>query len=135
DGYPDYHQQGCREVAGLASEPIARDQAVEDGFAECAVCRPEDPDAAAPDAVWVVDGFPDYHRENCPTLVGLPAQAVAHDQATEDGFAECGVCRPEADEAPDLTPATSVPDASAPAADDTVNDVWVVDGFPDYHRE
>ena len=36
--------------------------------------------------VWVVDGFPDYHRETCSTLAGLDAEPVPHDQAVEDGF-------------------------------------------------
>ena len=56
--------------------------------------------------MWVVDGFPDYHREGCRELVGLEAEAVPHEQAVEDGFSPCRVCAPDAAEAPvEPTPA------------------------------
>ena len=119
DGYPDYHREGCSTLVGLAAEPIPHEQAIEDGFAECAACTPEserDPDDAAAGAapgraeVWVVDGFPHYHRADCGELSGLPAEAIPHAQAVEDGFAPCPVCQ---------------------LSDRQVS---VVDGQPDYHR-
>ncbi|MBE7188807.1 hypothetical protein, partial [Jatrophihabitans endophyticus] len=223
DGFPDYHRSDCPRLEGTDSEAIPHDQAVEDGFAECTVCRPEaaeapeypqpedstadtsdgaaedahadardeaagstpettsepEPEAEAPAEapaaasaldstrglaevpstpivdVWVVDGFPDYHRGDCPRLTGMDSEPIPHDQAVEDGFAECTVCRPEAAEAPEYPQpeplATSEPAAepsqdstgtaetaeTSPAAAGTgapADDVWVVDGFPDYHR-
>jgi hypothetical protein len=101
DGYPDYHRSGCSELNALPGEPVPYDQAVEDGFAPCATCAPDaavppdEPSAAAVDnPVWVVDGFPDYHRSECVELIGLPTEPVPFDQAVEDGFAPCGTCRP-----------------------------------------
>jgi hypothetical protein len=107
DGYPNYHSAGCHELNGLDSEPVPLAQAREDGFEPCPVCSPVDSAAAAatPPAeladVFVVDGFPDYHRESCRELVGLDAEPVPHEQAVEDGFTPCRVCAPDAAEAPD----------------------------------
>ena len=40
----------------------------------------------------MVDGFPDYHRQQCPQLSRHSiSEPVPHDQAVEDGFAECTV--------------------------------------------
>ncbi|WP_375485214.1 hypothetical protein [uncultured Jatrophihabitans sp.] len=179
DGFPDYHRRECVELVGLDAEPVPHDQAVEDGFRECTVCRPEaaeapaghpepaavaDQSRAAEDTpaqdtpaehtpaatteqtaaeVWVVDGFPDYHRQQCAEIAGLDSEPVPHDQAVEDGFTECSVCRPEAAEAPERQPEPDAgADAGAPAEPhvedataETVAEVWVVDGFPDYHRQ
>ncbi|HET8583661.1 MAG TPA: hypothetical protein VFL65_10430 [Jatrophihabitans sp.] len=172
DGYPDFHRPGCHELNGLESEPVPYQQAVEDGFAACAVCRPDGAEAAAADAsgsavgeVWVVDGFPDYHRAGCTELTGLPAEPVPHEQAVEDGFAACAVCRPEAPVAeqpapeapaepdvaaanlaepevlsaapePEVVPASASPDVTFPeaATESRPAEVWVVDGYPDFHR-
>ena len=160
DGYPEYHVDGCSELAGLESEPVPYEQAVEDGFQPCVVCNPDrfyadggtgapsgeaagsaapaeaaqaEPAAGESRDVWVVDGFPDYHREDCPTLVGLDSEPVPHDQAVEDGFTECSTCRPEAAETP--TYEAPVESGSVESGSAESNDVWVVDGFPDYHRE
>ncbi|MDT4921654.1 MAG: hypothetical protein QOI15_2556, partial [Pseudonocardiales bacterium] len=108
DGYPLFHSAGCHELNGLDSEPVPLDQAVEDGFEPCPVCAPvgavpaAEPGAAPVEAadVWVVDGFPDYHREVCRELVGLAAEPVPHEQAVEDGFTACVVCAPDAATAP-----------------------------------
>ena len=56
-------------------------------------------------------------------------EPIPHDQAVEDGFSECPVCRPEAAETPEVpaTPANAGP-AGAPAG--VQAEVWVVDGFP-----
>ena len=137
DGYPEYHVDGCSELAGLESEPVPYEQAVEDGFQPCVVCNPDryygqggtgapagdaapeapaEPEPAAAESrdVWVVDGFPDYHRQECPTLAGLDSEPVPHDQAVEDGFTECPTCLPEAAEAPSFETPDS--DAGEPAA-------------------
>ena len=128
DGLPDYHRGDCPVLTGTDSEPIPHDQAVEDGFGECTVCKPEaaeapvypqpeplavtEPEpATAPEPVddsptplldvWVLDGFPDYHRGDCPVLTGTDSEPIPHDQAVEDGFSECRVCQPEAAETPE----------------------------------
>lgn len=104
DGYPEYHVEGCGELAGLAAEAVPYEQAVEDGFQPCVVCNPDRvplPAAVATAAdgaraeVWVVDGYPNYHRAGCSELSGLSAEAIPYEQAVEDGFAACAVCRPE----------------------------------------
>ena len=64
--------------------------------------------------VWVVDGLPQFHNENCAAILNLDHQAVPLAQAVEDGFSECTVCKPV---------------ASATQSEQ----VWVVDGRPDYH--
>ena len=55
-------------------------------------------DAPSGDAepVWVVDGFPEYHRRTCTRTTGLDAQPIPHAQAVEDGFRECSTCTPDA---------------------------------------
>ena len=42
DGFPEFHVAGCGELAGLSSLPIPYEQALEDGFQPCVVCRPTD---------------------------------------------------------------------------------------------
>ena len=115
DGYPEYHHADCGELEGLEAEPIPYDQAVEDGFQPCVVCNPDIEFAGQPVApvsapvlaatirqVWVVDGYPEYHVEDCTDLVGLSPEPVPYDQAIEDGFEPCTVCTPDAAIAADL---------------------------------
>src|SRR5580765_8375743 len=148
DGLPDYHgSASCPVIAGKDSLDIPRAQAVEDGFARCAVCAPAvtPAPAAAPvapvatpvhgaaDEVWVVDGRPDYHRSGCAQIAGLDAIDIPFDQAVEDGFSPCPVCSvaPAAPAAAPVAPAGAVTSA-APAA--SADEAWVIDGRPDYHR-
>ena len=163
DGYPDYHAAGCHELNGLESEAVPFSQAVEDGFTPCAVCRPDRDEAAeqpsepapmtaAAAQVWVVDGFPNYHRAGCVELAGLDGEPIEHEQAIEDGFEPCPVCAPDAAEAPaapeepqpeavpglaEPTPEAELAEPVVPAAAESaaaLADVWVADGYPDYHR-
>jgi hypothetical protein len=46
--------------------------------------------------VWVVDGRPRYHRADCRIISDLPAEAIPHSQASEDGFIPCSLCAPDA---------------------------------------
>lgn len=92
--------------------------------------------AAQPGEVWVVDGRPDYHREGCASL-GANAEPVPHDQAVEDGFTPCADCDPAAAR-PAAEPAAAPAEEPAPASAAGValsagDQVWVVDGQPDYH--
>jgi methylphosphotriester-DNA--protein-cysteine methyltransferase len=149
DGYPDFHRPGCVELVGLDAEPVPYAQAVEDGFTPCAVCAPDAADAppvpapaapGAPDEVWVVDGYPDFHRPGCVELVGLDAEPVPYAQAVEDGFTPCAVCAPDAADAPPAPVAEPESAFVEAAADDVAagpgeRTVWVVDGYPDFHRE
>ena len=179
DGFPEYHVQGCSELAGLTDQAVPYEQAIEDGFQPCVVCDPDrqpvadsrppitpvadfaDP-VTVPAAtaspvtdertsddenskveamatqVWVVDGFPDYHRSDCPRVDGAGSEAIPHDQAVEDGFAACTTCQPEAAEAPSYSAPDSA-DSAVPEPADTAQapgtpEVLVIDGFPDYHR-
>jgi hypothetical protein len=158
DGFPDYHSAGCHELNGLESEAIPHEQAVEDGFTPCPVCQPDRtaasvaepaaPSGAAAADVWVVDGSPEYHRAGCVVLAGLDAEPIPLTQAVEDGFAPCTVCAPEAAQAPSApepepapapppesaTVVESEPEPAGEAADPDVSTVWVADGYPDYHR-
>jgi hypothetical protein len=43
--------------------------------------------------VWVVDGRPRYHAQDCLIIKGQKAQAVGFDQAVEDGFLPCSLCQ------------------------------------------
>lgn len=40
DGRPRYHVKDCATIASLTAEPIAREQALEDGFVACSLCEP-----------------------------------------------------------------------------------------------
>ena len=127
DGQPDFHTGDCPRLSA-AAEPIPFAQAVEDGFAPCAHCQPQRTQAppgfpgAAPAEVWVVDGRPDYHLPGCAEL-GAEGEPVPLTQAVEDGFAPCGVCAPDR--------ASEQVARSVPAG--ALDEVWVVDGRPDYH--
>ena len=120
DGKPDYHADGCAQLAaattaGTAAEQIPRAQAIEDGFVPCRTCRPDGPAAAdapvvasstptpAPpaahvstrsDGVWVVDGRPRFHRADCLIIADQDAEEIPLAQATEDGFMPCTACSP-----------------------------------------
>ena len=69
---PTYHRSGCRVLAGLDDEPVPHEQAVEDGFHACEVCRPEDdtaPDGSDRPEAAVVDADADAdagHRQRTP---------------------------------------------------------------------
>jgi hypothetical protein len=55
------------------------------------------PGAAAAGAavVWVMDGRPRYHAQDCLLIKGQDAVSVTHDQAIEDGFRPCSLCEPD----------------------------------------
>ena len=145
DGRPDFHLRTCARLADGEPEQIPRSQAQEDGFTPCTQCEPAaatattapagdggsatvaaDEPAAGPDAqrpVWVVDGRPEYHREDCPRLQGIDSEAIPWAQATEDGFTACTRCDPDAAAAagpaepaePDTAPAVAEPEPAAAA--------------------
>jgi hypothetical protein len=108
DGRPDYHLHKCERLTGLGAEPIPRGQAVADGFRACPDCRPDDPrapiaSAPAPEragvadpgsTVWVIEGRPRYHLEDCLIIKGQDAAAMSIAQATEDGLMPCSMCEP-----------------------------------------
>ena len=141
DTLPQFHAENCAAIQNLDSEAIPYAQAVEDGFTECTVCKPS-PSATRSEQVWVVDGRPDYHLEDCRSLkVAASQQANEPDQipraqAVEDGFSPCPDCRPDAAAPADAAPqAAPEPEATAPAEEPTAKPetVWVVDGRPRYH--
>src|SRR3954453_15620168 len=129
DGRPAYHQPGCTELDDQVAEPIPLSQAMEDGFTACPTCgsptsaRPAVSTASA-GSVWVVDGSPDFHERDCPALIGEQAEPIPLGQALEDGFAACPVCQ-----------ATAVAATGAAPAPFEAAQVWVADGFPEYHHE
>jgi hypothetical protein len=139
DTLPQFHTQECAAIQNLDSEAIPLAQAIGDGFTECTVCKPT-PSASRIEQVWVVDGRPDYHVEDCRSLKIAASQQKAEGeqipraQAVEDGFSPCPDCRPDGAASADAiadAPADDAPEAPAePTAPDTV---WVVDGRPRYH--
>ena len=52
------------------------------------------PAAAPAGTVWVVDGRPRYHLQDCLTIKGQQAEAIPVEQAAEDGFMPCSMCEP-----------------------------------------
>jgi hypothetical protein len=111
DGRPDYHADGCRTLKTAAAqgeteaEQIPRAQALEDGFTQCPDCRPDGAAEItsgpatggahrAEGTVWVVDGRPRYHLQDCLTIKGQQAEAIPREQASEDGFMPCSMCEP-----------------------------------------
>jgi hypothetical protein len=117
DGRPDYHLASCSRIAHADSAAVPRSQAVADGFAACEVCHPDrivaaepvvaatGPTPAGPDStfeapraaassVWVVDGRPRYHLQDCLIIKDQGAEPIPLAQATEDGFMPCSMCEP-----------------------------------------
>jgi hypothetical protein len=45
--------------------------------------------------VWVIDGRPRYHLEDCAIIKGQDAEPIPWEQATEDGFMPCSLCEPD----------------------------------------
>ena len=125
DGRPAYHLESCDTIADSPAEVIPLAQAVADGFTPCPHCAPPQSDAgpSRPSGlqVWVADGYPEYHLPDCADLAGLTAEPIPHEQALEDGFQPCVVCNPDA------------VFAGGFAAPHGATQVWVADGFPDYH--
>jgi hypothetical protein len=108
---------GARSGAtGKAAQPVAstRQTSLVTGtaFAGKVSAAPAPPVADV--SVWVVDGQPEYHAENCAKIADGDSEPVPLAQAIEDGFRECPACTP-------------VPGLIA--------QVWVIDGRPDYHRK
>jgi hypothetical protein len=128
DGHPEFHAETCADLDGVGgTQAIPLAQAQEDGFTECLVCTP----LAAPRAetgqvvaVWVVDGRPDYHVEDCKSLKAAASQSekdaepVPRPQAVGDGFTACPDC---------------LPDGMPEQPSDSASTVWVIDGRPRYH--
>src|SRR4051794_21753107 len=126
DGRPAYHRPGCAELAGQEEEPVPLSQALEDGFTPCAICAPPTgtaPEVPAEPEVWVVDGSPEFHDRGCASLAGRPAEPIPLSQALEDGFVPCALCR--------STPAA----AAAGPTPSAERQVWVADGYPEYHHQ
>jgi hypothetical protein len=46
------------------------------------------------DDVWVIDGRPRYHLQDCAIIKGQDAEPIPYEQATEDGFMPCSLCEP-----------------------------------------
>jgi hypothetical protein len=114
DGQPNYHDKSCALVAGKKSEAVPSAQAVEDGFTECSACSSAI--AGHVPQVWVIDGRPDYHTEDCARIAHTESEQVPRAQAVDDGFSACEVCHPDRDA--DLPEAARPSDAAAePAAD------------------
>ena len=77
------------DTPGRTGDPAGSDAATEVVDLEAPAIDPDDPAA-----VWVVDGRPRYHARDCETLQSLPAEAIAREQALEDGFVACSLCEP-----------------------------------------
>ncbi len=133
DGKPNYHARSCAELSGEGAEAVALSQAAQDGFGECPACRP----IASADAaeVWVVDGRPDYHLDNCEQLAGLDAETIPRGQAVGDGFRPCATCRPDDPRGPGTAAAPAAEAPARPGVADPASTVWVIDGRPRYHVE
>ncbi len=50
---------------------------------------------ASEGVVLVINGRPRYHVEGCRFVAGKDAEAIAVEDAREEGFTACGVCRPD----------------------------------------
>ena len=66
------------------------------GASRAAAAEPEPPAAgrATRAEVWVVDGRPRYHLEDCMIIKDQDAEPIPLAQATEDGFMPCSMCEP-----------------------------------------
>jgi hypothetical protein len=153
DGEPQFHTKDCGQLEGKDAEAVPFAQAVEDGFTECPFCAPVI--GARVTQVWVLDGRPDYHLEDCSRIGHADSEAVPRAQAVADGFAACDVCHPDriavaepasaesAEPTAAPEPATEPEAPAAPAEPETqyaapraaTGSVWVVDGRPRYHLE
>ncbi|MGH8861021.1 MAG: hypothetical protein ACRDVG_07260, partial [Jatrophihabitantaceae bacterium] len=126
DGKPQFHRAGCSEIPAGGAQAIPFAEAVEDGFTACAACTPAASRGAIAQ-VWVVDGRPDYHLEDCRSLKiaatqgGTDGEAIPRAQAVEDGFSPCPDCGPDG-----AGHGTSAPAPAAPTSDAARAGVWVV---------
>ena len=69
--------------------------------------------------VAVVPGRPRYHVEGCRFLAGRPdVETIAVEQAREEGYTACGVCKPDAALTAAAAPADE-PAAEEPVAEET----------------
>jgi hypothetical protein len=143
------HAQAPDEAAAAEAAPAEIPPIMAPGVGTPPAQTPpaEAPPAAAveaEDTVWVVDGYLNYHRAGCTRIAGADAVAIPLEQATEDGFQPCAFCRPAAgvDHAEETLAleesvasgefaAPPPPEATAAAVES--DEVWVVDGHPNYH--
>ena len=42
--------------------------------------------------VWVLDGRPRFHAQDCLIIKGQPAQPMPYDEAVAGGFQPCSLC-------------------------------------------
>ncbi|HVE99572.1 MAG TPA: hypothetical protein VNA12_10390 [Mycobacteriales bacterium] len=115
-------QRREEKPAGSAAAPAATTSAF-DRVSTVSVTRPVDSSSAASAAdsgrgVSVVPGRPRFHTSDCRFLAGRPdVETVDVDAAKQQGYTECGVCKP----LESLPTATSVADrAPALMSDDDV---------------
>lgn len=45
--------------------------------------------------VWVVDGRPRYHRQDCQSVAAQNAEPIPWTRATGEGFIACSLCEPD----------------------------------------
>jgi hypothetical protein len=114
DGLPQYHRKGCGQIEGKDAEAVPFAQAIEDGFGECPTCAPVA--AGQVTQVWVLDGRPDYHTEDCARIAHADGEQVPRAQAVEDGFTACEVCHPDRTAAAEPSEAPADARADVPAA-------------------
>ena len=132
------------EAAAAEPEPVAEAAvaAVDDEPAEpaetaavevpVAVAKLDDTEAL--DEVWVIDGFPDYHRVGCRALIGTDAEPVPYEQAVEDGFAPCPICMTTESAGESATEPEPEPELVPAVPGVELAEVWVIDGQPEFHR-
>jgi hypothetical protein len=74
-------QPVAEAAAAPATEPVAAPE-------------PVAPRLTSAGDVWVVDGRPRYHLQNCMIIKDQRAEPIPLVQATEDGFMPCSMCEP-----------------------------------------
>jgi hypothetical protein len=85
-----------RMGASAAAKPRSKPASAQPGPADAPTSffPPEGPSAPSELEVWVIDGRPRYHLENCAIIQDQNAEPIPYSQAADDGFMPCSLCEP-----------------------------------------
>ena len=92
---PDVAEQPADAVTAVVPSQAAR-TSMRVRAEEAPVADSADEEPVAAGDVLVVEGRPRYHVAGCRYLSGKSAEAVEVNEARDEGFTPCGVCKPDA---------------------------------------
>jgi hypothetical protein len=91
---PDVAQEPADSVTAVVPTQAAR-ASMRRTVEQAPVAESAAEEPAVGGTVLVVEGRPRYHVEGCRYLTGKSAESVEVDEARDEGFTPCGVCKPD----------------------------------------